>query len=64
MKRHFPDSVHIVVPGAAHNASFSGCMPDIIAEFISRGRGNDIDASCAKQVAWPPITISDAGTRP
>ena len=64
MKRHFPDSVHIVVPGAAHNASFSGCMPDIIAEFISRGRGNDIDASCAKKVAWPPITISDAGTRP
>lgn len=64
MRRHFPDSVHLVVPGAAHNASFSGCVPDLIAEFITRGRGNGIDASCAQTVAWPPITISDAGARP
>ena len=62
MKRHFPQSLHIVVPGAAHNASFSGCVPDLIAEFINRGRGEGIDASCAERVAWPPFVITDAGT--
>lgn len=61
MRRHFPNSLHIVVPGAAHNASFSGCVPDLIAEFIKRGRGEGMDTSCAEQVAWPPFVTSDAG---
>jgi pimeloyl-ACP methyl ester carboxylesterase len=64
MRRHFPDSVHIVAPGAAHNASFSGCMPDLIAEFIERGRGDGIDISCAERIAWPPFVINDAGEKP
>jgi pimeloyl-ACP methyl ester carboxylesterase len=64
MRRHFPNSLHVVVPGAAHNASFSGCVPDLIAAFIDQGRGDGIDPSCAQRVAWPPFAISDAGSRP
>jgi len=64
MKRHLPDSLHIVVPGAAHNASFSGCVPHLLAEFINKGRGEGIDPSCADQVGWPAAVTSDAGERP
>ena len=64
MGRHFSSSWQIVVPGAAHNASFSGCVPDLIARFIERGTGDGLDTSCASQVAWPPFVVSDAGTQP
>jgi pimeloyl-ACP methyl ester carboxylesterase len=64
MARHFASSWQVVVPGAAHNASFSGCMPDVIADFIERGSGEGLDTSCASRVARPAFVISDAGTRP
>ena len=64
MGHHFSSSWHVVVPGAAHNASFSGCVPDLIARFIERGTGDGLDTSCASQVAWPSFVVSDAGTRP
>jgi pimeloyl-ACP methyl ester carboxylesterase len=64
MGRHFPNHHHIVVPGAAHNASFSGCVPDLIAAFIARGSVEGLDGSCAARVPWPPAVVSDAGTLP
>jgi pimeloyl-ACP methyl ester carboxylesterase len=64
MARHFPASWHIVVPGAAHNTSFSGCVPDLIADFIARGTGDSLDSSCVDRVAWPPFAVSAAGSRP
>ncbi|MEW6321339.1 MAG: alpha/beta fold hydrolase [Acidobacteriota bacterium] len=64
MRRHFPASRHIVVPGAAHNASFTGCVPRLIAEFIGRGAGDGLDAACVADVPLPPIVTSLAGGRP
>jgi pimeloyl-ACP methyl ester carboxylesterase len=64
MARHFTSSWQVVVPGAAHNASFSGCVPDLIAGFIERGNAEGLDTSCATRVAWPAFVTSDAGTRP
>jgi pimeloyl-ACP methyl ester carboxylesterase len=64
MGRHFPNHSHIVVSGAAHNASFAGCVPDLIASFIARGSVDGLDASCVARVAWPPVVVSHAGTLP
>lgn len=64
MGRHFPANWQVVVPGAAHNASFSGCVPDLIADFIARGSGDGLEAACVNRVAWPPFTVSTAGSRP
>ena len=64
MARHFTANWHVVVPGAAHNTSFSGCVPDLIADFITRGHGHGLDTSCVEQIVWPPFTVSTAGTRP
>ena len=41
MTRHFPRHRHVVVPNAAHNASFSGCVPGLIAKFLADGHGDD-----------------------
>jgi pimeloyl-ACP methyl ester carboxylesterase len=64
MGRHFVNHLHLVVAGAAHNASFSGCVPELIASFIDRASAAPVDTSCAARVAWPPAVVSDAGTRP
>lgn len=64
MATHFRDSRHLVVPGAAHSASFSGCVPDLIAGFLDRGEGGSLDTRCAADVPLPPLVTSDAGGRP
>lgn len=64
MARHFHASWQVTVPGAAHNTSFSGCVPDLIADFIARGSGDGLDSSCVNRVTWPPFAVSMAGGRP
>jgi pimeloyl-ACP methyl ester carboxylesterase len=61
MTRHFTNSRHVVVPGAAHNASFPGCVPDLIAAFLD---DRDIDAGCVNEVPLPPLLAGMAGARP
>jgi hypothetical protein len=53
-----------VVPNAAHNASFSGCVPGLIARFLADGHGDDLDAACASRVAWPAFVEGTAGAQP
>lgn len=64
MARHFVSSWHVVVPSAAHNTSFSGCVPDLIARFIAQGGGHGLESACVNRVAWPPFAVSTAGSRP
>jgi pimeloyl-ACP methyl ester carboxylesterase len=64
MARHFPHSQHVVVPGAAHNASFTGCVPDLIAAFLDTRDTGALDATCAKRTRFPPSVTGDAGAHP
>ena len=64
MLRHFTRSRHVIVPAAAHNASFTGCVPELIARFIDRGDADGLDAACAAQPVWPPFVLGVAGSRP
>jgi pimeloyl-ACP methyl ester carboxylesterase len=64
MTRHFPNHRHVIVRAAAHNTSFSGCVPDLIAEFLNRGTADGLDTACVDRLAWPPFVVSTAGTRP
>jgi pimeloyl-ACP methyl ester carboxylesterase len=61
MRRWFPDSEHIIVNGAAHNTSFSGCLPDVIARFLDAA---PLDAACVNDLPLPPAVTSLAGGRP
>jgi len=64
MARHFPSHQHLVVPGAAHNASFTGCAPELIAAFLDRESAGALDATCLAAAPLPPIVLDHAGGRP
>ena len=64
MARTFARSVHLVVPGAAHNASFGGCVPEVIAEFFERADPDALDTRCVEDVRRPPFALDSAGGRP
>jgi pimeloyl-ACP methyl ester carboxylesterase len=64
MARHFPRHRHIVVPRAAHNTSFSGCVPELIARFIADGQADHLDDTCVNRVSGWPFVLSTAGTQP
>ena len=64
MRKHFPNSLHVIAPGGGHNVSFSGCIPRLIAEFIDANEWRGLDTSCAAAIARPPFVTSMAGGRP
>jgi pimeloyl-ACP methyl ester carboxylesterase len=64
MKRHFPVHRHIVVPGAAHNASFSGCVPEVIARFLDQAPEEAMDQECADRAPGPAPVVTAMGTVP
>jgi pimeloyl-ACP methyl ester carboxylesterase len=59
-----PRARHVVVPHAAHNTSFTGCVPDLIAAFIREGTAAGLDASCVDAIRTPPFVIGPAGPAP
>jgi pimeloyl-ACP methyl ester carboxylesterase len=71
MARYFPNHLALVVQAAAHNTSFSGCVPDVIAAFIERGDALSAsppsiaqEATCLDHVTWPPFALGRAGSQP
>lgn len=61
MGRHFPVHRHLVVPGAAHNTSFRGCIPKLIAEFLSGVDPATLDGGCVARSQWPEFVLRDTG---
>jgi pimeloyl-ACP methyl ester carboxylesterase len=62
--RDLPDSLHVVVPGAAHNTSHLGCVPRLIADFIENRSAAGLDASCVEALRRPPFVLDNLGTLP
>jgi pimeloyl-ACP methyl ester carboxylesterase len=61
----FPNSTHLVVPGAAHG--YSGmqggeCVDSMIVEFVRRGTAQGLDTSCVQRVSPPPFVLEVAET--
>src|SRR6185369_2172204 len=54
---HLPNSVQVVVPGATHGVSAYGCVPELIARFVSAGSTSGLDTTCAaKGIRSPFVT--------
>jgi pimeloyl-ACP methyl ester carboxylesterase len=64
MARHFNRNWQVTVPAAAHNTSFTGCVPDLIAAFVSRGDGSALDRECLTRSSWPTVVLGPEGPRP
>ena len=59
-----PNSLQIVVPGVGHGATIAGCVPGLVARFLSDGSVAHLDASCAQSQSRPPFFVSFAGPSP
>lgn len=58
--RAFPNSTHLLIPGAAHGyGGMEGveCVDSLIVEFVRRGTGEGLDASCLQRVRRPPFVL-------
>jgi hypothetical protein len=61
---HLPNSLQVVVPGAAHGVSSYGCMPDVIATFVKRGSTSGLETSCGARGLQSPFFTSAIATTP
>jgi pimeloyl-ACP methyl ester carboxylesterase len=61
---HLPNSIQVIVPGATHGVSTYGCVPDLIARFVSAGATTGIDTSCVAKGLQSSFVTSPTGTTP
>lgn len=59
--RTLPGARSVVVPGGGHIVVGSGCVPEVLADFLSAGTGEGLDVACAADVARPPFVLDFAG---
>ena len=57
VRETMPRSLHLVVPGAAHNASPVGCVPDLMATFLDRGTAEGLDTKCVDVGRTAPFFV-------
>jgi pimeloyl-ACP methyl ester carboxylesterase len=54
---YLPNSLHVIIPNAAHEYGpvWEDGFDDVVAQFISQGSVNGLDASCVDQHVRPPL---------
>ncbi len=57
----FPNGRHIIVAGTGHNTSQSGCMPQLIDEFIDTLDAASLDTSCLDYLKRLPLVVGPNG---
>jgi pimeloyl-ACP methyl ester carboxylesterase len=55
------NSRHLIVRGVGHNAGFTGCVPDLMVEFIEQLAPQELAAGCIDSIRRPPFFTSTAG---
>jgi pimeloyl-ACP methyl ester carboxylesterase len=59
-----PNSRHLILPGWGHGVITAGCMPSVVARFISSGDAADLNTSCLDELRPPPFFTSFTGPEP
>ena len=59
-----PDAVHVTVPGHGHNVLFSGCVPEVVHDFIEAGSSRGLDTKCTAKMSPFPIFVDEMGPAP
>jgi pimeloyl-ACP methyl ester carboxylesterase len=55
---------HVVVPATGHGTWSSGCVMELMAQFLNEGSASNLDTSCVVQVKRPPFFLGPAGPDP
>jgi pimeloyl-ACP methyl ester carboxylesterase len=53
-----PESLVVVVPWMGHTVGHIGCLPDVVAAFLSAGTVDGLDTSCVDAIEPPPFVLS------
>ncbi len=59
-----PHSLHVVLSGQGHGQLAIGCVPWLVARFISNASVDALGEECTKAVAATPFMISSTGPAP
>jgi hypothetical protein len=46
-----------VIPAQQHVAGYSGCGPNVIADFVDAGTTDGLETTCLVQAAIPGLTF-------
>lgn len=60
----YRNGIHLILEGQGHGQLGTGCMPRLMAEFLSRGSAKDLDTACVKAVKPAPFFLSFSGPAP
>jgi len=54
---YLPNSLHVIIPNAGHEYGtvWKDCLDEAVAQFISQGSVNGLDASCVDRHVRPPF---------
>jgi pimeloyl-ACP methyl ester carboxylesterase len=52
-----PNARIAVIPAQQHVVGYSGCGPQVIAEFVEAGTADSLDTTCIEQAAVPGLTF-------
>ena len=55
---------HIVVPSRGHGNASTGCMPDLLRDFVETGRTDELDTTCLEREPPMPFFLSFQGPGP
>ncbi|HET9220760.1 MAG TPA: alpha/beta hydrolase [Terriglobia bacterium] len=56
--KSLPHARHLVVPGAGHMTSLTGCVPRLIEKFLETADAGALDSSCLERLHRPPFVTS------
>ncbi|MET0533492.1 MAG: alpha/beta hydrolase [Steroidobacter sp.] len=62
--RGLSKSKHLVLAGQGHGQIGVGCIPRLVAEFISKGTVDSVDDACTRNVAPAPFLLSRSAPAP
>ena len=58
------NSLHVVAPGQGHGVIARGCIPRLVADFVSEPNVDALDASCAQRLTDTPFFLDLLGPAP
>ena len=59
-----PNGLRLVAPGQGHNVVFRGCLPRVVADFITSGQTQGLDTACVQDIKPMPFFVDFTGTKP
>jgi pimeloyl-ACP methyl ester carboxylesterase len=62
--KQFTNARHLILRGQGHGQLAIGCMPRIVARFITNASPRELDEDCLKAVVPTPFMISSSGPTP